>query len=387
NAGTDDQGKQLDADTRAVMAYALAESGGVDGGYVDKLFGDRGNLEPYGRALLALTLSLQKDRRAAEVANEIERTVRTGSGTAYWHSKRQQRLDFAEQDETEGTALSLKALTRIKPNSSLLPLAARWLVSDRTNAYYWNSTKDTAFAIYGLIDYVKASRELEPAYDLEVYVNGENVLTEHVTDASAAKSFVINRQGGVVGGSNQVRIVKRGKGNVYLSSSLEYYTGEEQVSARGNADLNVTREYYRLAITEEGYQLKWSMAPLTGELNSGDLLVVKLRLTGKPARHLMVEDPIPAGVEQLESVGNLNLDYNSGGWCDWYSSREFRDRRTVFFLDLFDGDVLFQYAIRVQVPGDFVVAPTRAELMYRPEIYANTASGRFRFNERSAAKN
>ena len=387
NAGANDQGKQFDADTRAFMVYALAESGGVDANYVDKLFGERGNLEPYGRALLALSLSLQKDKRAVEVANDIERTARSGNRTAYWHSKREKRLDFEEQDETEGTALSLKALTRIKPNSSLLPLAARWLVSDRSNAYYWNSTKDTAFAIYGLIDYVKASRELAPAYDLEVYVNGENVLTERVTDASAAKTFVINRQGGAVGGSNQVRIVKRGPGSVYLSSSLEYYSAEEQVSARGSGDLNVTREYYRLGITEEAYQLKWSMSPLTGEINSGDLLVVKLRLTGTPARHLMVEDPIPAGAEQLESVGNLDLDYNSGGWCDWYSSREFRDRRTVFFLDSFDGDVTFQYAIRVQVPGDFVVAPARAELMYRPEIYANTASGRFKFNERSAAKN
>ncbi|HET7113981.1 MAG TPA: hypothetical protein VFI57_10070, partial [Pyrinomonadaceae bacterium] len=71
---------------------------------------------------------------------------------------------------------------------------------------------------------------------------------------------------------------------------------------------------------------------------------------------------------------------------DWYSSREFRDRRTVFFLDSFDGDVMFQYAIRVQVPGDFVVAPARAELMYRPETNANTASGRFSFNDRSATR-
>jgi uncharacterized protein YfaS (alpha-2-macroglobulin family) len=386
NAGTNDKGKQFDADTRAFMIYALAESGGVDAGQLDKLYGERGNLEPYGRALLALTLSLQKDRRAAEVANEIERTARSGNGTAFWHSKREQRLDFADTDETEGTALSLKALARIKPSSSLLPQAARWLVSDRTNSYYWNSTKDTAFAIYGLIDYVKASRELAPDYDLEVYVNGENVLTERVTDASASKTFVIDRAGGSVGGSNQVRVVKRGKGSLYLSSSLEYYTGEENVSARGSADLNVTREYYRLTVAEENYQLKWSLSPLTGEINSGDLLVVKLRLTGKQARHLMLEDPIPAGAEQLESVGNMNLDYNEHDWSDWYSSREFRDRRTVFFLDEFDGDHTLQYAIRVQVPGDFVVAPSRAELMYRPEIYANTASGRFSFRERAVGK-
>jgi uncharacterized protein YfaS (alpha-2-macroglobulin family) len=150
--------------------------------------------------------------------------------------------------------------------------------------------------------------------------------------------------------------------------------------------LNVTREYQRLAVTEENYQLKWSMSPLTGEIYSGDLLVVKLHITGKPAAHLMIEDPIPAGAEQLESVGNLNLDYNSTGWTDWYSSREFRDQRTVFFLDRFDGDTTFQYAIRVQVPGDFVVAPARAELMYRPEIFANTASGKFGFRDRAAGK-
>ena len=383
SAGTNEKGTTLVAETRAFMVYALAESGGVESGHLDRLYGERTNLQPYGRALLALTLSLQKDKRAYEIANDIERSARTGNRTAYWHSKREERLDFPDQDETEGTAMSLKALTRLKPESSLLPLAARWLVSDRTNSYYWNSTKDTAFAIYGLIDYVKASRELSPAYDLEVYVNGENVLTERVTDGSATRTFVIDRKGSVVGGTNHVRVVKRGKGSLYLSSSLEYYTGDEQVSARGSADLNVTREYYRLAVKEEGYQLKWGMTPLTGEINSGDLLVVKLRITGKQARHLMLEDPIPAGAEQLQSVGNLDLDHSSDGWTDWYSSREFRDRRTVFFLDSFDGDVTFQYAIRVQVPGDFVVAPSRAELMYRPEINANTATGRFAFRERA----
>ena len=386
HSGKNDQDKPFDIDTRAFMVYALAESGGVDATHVDKLYGERGNLQPYGRALLALALSLQKDRRAVELANEIERSATSGNGTAYWHSKREKRLDFADQDETEGTALSLKALVRIKPNTHLLPQVARWLVSDRTNSYYWNSTKDTAFAIYGLIDYVKASRELTPDYDLEVYVNGENVLTQRVTDASVAQTFLFNRRGGDVGGANHVRIVKRGKGQLYLSSSVEYYTNEDQTAARGSADLNVTREYYRLTVTEENYQLKWSLTPLTGEINSGDLLVVKLRLTGQSARHVMLEDPIPAGAEQLESVGNLNLDYNERDWCDWYSSREFRDRRTVFFLDSFDGDHTLQYAIRVQVPGDFVVAPSRAELMYRPEVFANTASGKFSFRER-AAKN
>jgi uncharacterized protein YfaS (alpha-2-macroglobulin family) len=155
------------------------------------------------------------------------------------------------------------------------------------------------------------------------------------------------------------------------------------VAARGSADLNLTREYLRLKVVEDGYKLKWKTEPLSGEIHSGDMLVVRLKLNGGKARHLMIEDPIPAGAEQVESVGNLNLDYTSGhDWTDWYSSREFRDNRTVFFLDYFDGDATLQYAMRVQIPGQFRVAPARAELMYRAAIQSNTASGKLAFLER-----
>ena len=371
---------EIDPDTRAFMVYALVESGGADNSRIEKLFVERSNLQPYGRALLALMLSLNHaDRQAAEVAEEIERSAQVTKGSAHWQTKRPARLDFSEQDLIESTAMSLKALARIKPGSSLLPLAARWLVSERQNGYYWNSTKDTAFAIFGLIDYVKVSRELTPSYDLEVYVNGETVVAEHVSDASATRTFLLNRKGSAVGATNHIRIVKRGPGSLYFSSAVEYYTNDENVEAGGSSDLKVTREYYRLRVEADGDKLKWTMVPLTGEIHSGDLVVVKLRLTGKPARHLMLEDPIPSGAEQMEAVGNLNLDYSDSGWTDWYSSREFRDQRTVFFLDHFDGEVRFQYAMRVQVPGDFVVAPARVELMYEPSTNAHTATQRFTF--------
>ena len=371
------------ADTRAFAIYALAESGGVDNRYVEKLFAERARLQPYGRALLALTLSVAKtDQRAREVAAEIERSAVSDKLTAHWETKREAMLDFSPEDMTESTALSLKALARIKPDSPLLPLAARWLVSDRRNGYYWDSTKDTAFAIFGLIDYVKVSNELTPAYDLEVYLNGETVLVEHVGEAAAAQTFLVQRKGVAVGETNHIRVVKRGKGSLLLSTSVEYHTNDENTAARSSGGLNITREYFRLRVVEDGYKLKWTMEPLTGEICSGDLIVVKLRLTGNKARRLMLEDPIPSGAEQLESVGNLNLNHTSEGWSDWYSSREFRDRRTVFFLDYFDGDATLQYALRVQVPGDFVVAPARAELMYEPLINANTASLRFSFLDR-----
>ncbi len=377
-------GASIDLETRAFMIYALAETGGVETQHVDALFADRDKLQPYGRALLALTLKYRKDdHRAQEVAAAIERSASGDRTTAHWESRRKEMLDFAEWNDTEATALSLKALARIKPQSSLLSRAARWLVSNRPNSYYWSSTKDTAFAIFGLIDYLKVSRELSPNYDVEVYLNGETVLAQHVTSGGASQTFVITRKANEVSSVNQVRVVKRGQGMLYFSTSLDYHTDEEQVAARGSSDLNLTREYLRLRVVEDGYKLKWVVEPLTGEIHSGDLLVVRLRVNGAKARHLMIEDPIPAGAEQIENVGSLNLDYGGGtGWSDWYSSREFRDNRTVFFLDYFDGDTRLQYAIRVQVPGEFRIAPARVELMYQPDTHANTTSGMMNFRER-----
>ena len=99
-------------------------------------------------------------------------------------------------------------------------------------------------------------------------------------------------------------------------------------------------------------------------------------MTGAKAQYLLIEDPIPAGCEQVERFSGLDLTYRTNGWSDWYSQREFRDQRTALFVDYFDGDAVFQYALRVQTPGQFRVAPARAELMYQPGTRSNTANYR-----------
>src|SRR6185295_13788426 len=136
-SGVTEAGTQIDLETRAFMVYAYQEGGGSDGKYLDKIYSERNNLQPYGRALLALTFKLRKDdKRAREIAADIERTVTSDNVVASWESRRKAMLDFAETNDTEATALSLKALSRIKPDSPLLPRVARWLVSNRPRGYY-----------------------------------------------------------------------------------------------------------------------------------------------------------------------------------------------------------------------------------------------------------
>jgi uncharacterized protein YfaS (alpha-2-macroglobulin family) len=367
-------------ETRAYMIYALSQSGDNSSAYVDDLYRNRGALLPYGRALLALTLKQRgNDERALEVAGEIEASAQANDFEAHWEARLKSHYGDEQVMDVEATSFSLKALARIKPQSSLLPKVARWLVGNRRNGYYWLSTRETAFAIFGLTEYLKVSRELDPDYTLEVYVNDERVISQHVTatEAQSAQTFVIERKGRAVGNTNRVRVVKKGRGMLYLSTALEYFTGEEEVAAHGSPELKITREYLRLRVEEnEGGQSSWKLEPLVGEVRSGDLIVSRLRLQGARAQYVMIEDPIPAGCVQIANVSGINLNYSTNNWSDWYSAREFRDERTVFFISSFDGDATFQYAMRVEVPGAFRVAPARAELMYQPTIQSNTGNAR-----------
>ncbi|MEK6334777.1 MAG: MG2 domain-containing protein [Acidobacteriota bacterium] len=380
-AGKNDNGNPIDDETRAYMIYAFTESGESDGHYLEELYGKRATLGPYGRALLALALKQRKDGRAGEIAGIIAGAARQDEFEAHWQTNRVNDYGRDVYLDVEATALSLKALSQIDPGNALLPKVARWLVKNRNHGYYWLSTKETAFAIYGLTDYLKVSKELSPDYSFEIYLNGVLVGNQHVGagDATSGQSLVITKKAGDVANNNQLRIVKHGQGALYVASTVEYFTAEQNVAANSSGDLKITREYLRLRVSEnENGKSSWKIEPMSGELRSGDLIVVRLRLTGGRAQYLMIEDPIPAGAEQIAQVSGIYLNYSSGQWTDWYSNREFRDNRTAIFMNYFDGDATLQYAMRVEVPGEFRVAPARAELMYQPTVQSNTSNDRMR---------
>src|SRR4029079_2346536 len=101
DSGTTEAGTQIDLETRAFMVYALEESGGADGRYIEKILSERGNLQPYGRALLALGLKQRHDdKRARDVAAEVERNVSGDDFSPHWESHRKAMLDFAETNDT-----------------------------------------------------------------------------------------------------------------------------------------------------------------------------------------------------------------------------------------------------------------------------------------------
>ena len=221
------------------MIYAFNMSGGVETGYLNDLYYKRGELQ-----LMAVRCSRSRSRRAATVTRasrgEIERSAKV-DGLCFWESSRQSHYGYVENKTIEASALSSRRWLKFA-QSGVLPKAARWLVASRRYGDRWDSTKDTAFAIYGLTDYLKASRELQPDYTVEVYLNGAQVMTRRMTaqDATSGQPFIIEQKGGEVAGNNEVRVVKRGRGALYLSANLVYYTAATTPPRTGH-QLKMTR--------------------------------------------------------------------------------------------------------------------------------------------------
>jgi hypothetical protein len=365
------------ADIRVYMIYALALSGNVDRALVEDLYSSREKFSAHGQALMALLLAQLKDSRAQEFVRLLEAGAHAEGPFVWWKSERQEMLDFSSDNSFETTAYALKALANLDPKSDLLPRAARWLVEHRSDGYYWDSTEQTATAIYGLIDYLKISGELKPNYTLSVYLNGQKLADRSITEKDVANPLPIMLTAAapqVHAGANEVRIVKSGAGVLYWSASAAYFSREPKPAPAGSYALNVVRDYFKLVPERLDNRIVYSEQPLAGPVQTGDVVEVRLTVSAtKDEQYLQIEDPIPAGFDFIEQEGLYELKEKPSWWDFYYTQREFHDDRGALFSTTYRrGQGQFHYLLKAVTPGTFQANPARVLPMYEPARQAST---------------
>jgi hypothetical protein len=286
-------------------------------------------------------------------------------------------LDFSSDNSFETTAYAVKALADIEPKNELLPKAARWLIDHRSDGYYWDSTEQTATAIYGLIDYLKVSGELKANYTFTVFLNGQKLAERQVTekDVNNPLPIVITAASPAVhAGENQARVVKSGPGVLYWSAAATYFSREPKPAPEGGMALNVVRDYLKLVPQRQGDRIVYEEKPLEGPVEAGDVVVVRLTVSStRDEQYLEIEDPIPAGFEFIEQEGLYELRERPTWWDFYYTRREFHDDRAALFSTMFQrGQGQFHYLLKAVTPGSFQATPARVLPMYEPARQAST---------------
>ncbi|WP_051670236.1 alpha-2-macroglobulin family protein [Bryobacter aggregatus] len=356
--------RQSDAvvDLRAYIAYAL---GGKQD--VDVVWEQRSKMSSYGLAFLGLALDRLKDPRALGIAQELEAAAKQNESEAWWPGTRDSLLDFNDDITPEITSYALKLLSHQRPSSPLLPKAASWLVMHKDQGEWWNSTKQTAMVIYGVTDYLKVSGELKPDLKVTVLVNGKEVLAREFqeADAMALKPYVASV---AAADSNEVEVKVSGTGRAYWSAQAKYYSPEEGRKPSEGGTMSVKREYYRLLPRENAGVTTYALEPLSGDIHPGDSIAVLLNVTAKDWKYVLIEDPIPAGMELVTNDNTINLAGKPTWWRYSWAQREFRDDRVAFFRTYFFNDTAqYFYVMKAVNPGKFRVSPTRIQPMYQPQ--------------------
>lgn len=371
--------ERMRPELRAAVVYALAMSGDSDIKHaLDEQFNRRNDLDPEPLAMTGLAMLAVHDSRAQQIAALLEsKTTRQGD-LAYWKGSYTPLLDYDYDNSVEATAFAMRLLARVNPNDPLLPGVAQWLMLERNGGYWWYSTEQTAMVLFGLVDYLAASHELDADYTVDVLVNGASAGTHHFTaaDITSGASFILNIDAAhLQPNHNTIQIIRRsGQGRIYWSAVGRYFSTSKKDYQAGTLNLNLTRDYFTLVPTQKDGKIVYSLKPFSGTAQVGDVLAVHESISGTPERYLMLEDPIPAGAEFIANEDSYPIEARPGGWFYWYTRHEYHDDHAAFFSDDFTKHQEIFYLIRIVNRGSFTVSPASVEPMYQPGISATTDS-------------
>jgi alpha-2-macroglobulin len=356
------------------VVYALASMGGAPTGALDKVWASREKLNDEGLALAGLALDAASDGRAHQAALLLEKKAKVNDADAYWENNYDGLMDYWDDTSAETTAFALKLLVRQDRGSSLMPKAAGWLAAHREGDY-WSSTEQTAMVIGGLTDYLALSGELANSSDVEVLVNGTSVGRRHFGPGDGfALPWKIEVPAAQLAAGGQVTVRKTGNGITYWSAESDWHSADRRLFQQGKLALNITRDYYLLKKRQNTPfdPITYDLSPLDGPVHVGDIVAVRLALSGTQWKYLMAEDPIPAGTEFLADSGLYKLNNKPDWWADWFTRKEFHDDRAAFFNTEFNGRREYVYLLKVVNPGKFQISPAQAGPMYQSNVETTT---------------
>jgi uncharacterized protein YfaS (alpha-2-macroglobulin family) len=336
-----------------------------------RLFQERNRLNPYGQALLALSLQQASDsKRARNVLCDLLEQVKRDSteGTAHIPTATASWWSWYNSD-VETNAWALRATLAVEPSNELASGLAQWLALHRQSGTYWRSTRDSALAVAALAEYVLTRNGSAADCRVTIRLDGKPIreVTIGLATLLAPDRHLFLPGSKLRPGKHTVTLEKTGHGELQFSARFRTFARQDTFEAAGKG-LRLKREYFSLGA--DGSKRK----PLTGDaaVAVGDIIEVVLTIdVDNTYDYLAFTDPRPAGCEPV--------DVQSGGlWLDQsWANVELRDQGVLFFLPyLGRGQQVLRYRLRAETPGTFRILPASGFAMYAPQIQGASAGGR-----------
>jgi alpha-2-macroglobulin len=385
--------KKMDFVSATLVANALVGLGTPNPGALNVLYDARAAQPLFAQAALLRAMA-KSDMSAAQLKTlrgEVEARLRVGPSEVDVDEPSDDRLGAVLESPTRSLSMVLSALLAVDPKHVLAPRIARRLLATRRDGG-WRTTQEDAWALMALADYRRAQERGASAREVTVTLGGDDLLKSSFPLGSLREDKVTLAASELARRGGPLSFAVSGEGPVFFSAELRYATATLPTRARDEGLF--VKKYVRSVPASEVAAAASSIPKVSAaSVPAGDLVLVDLLFeSAEPRDHVVLDDPLPAGLEALD----YDLDTTSRGAADaeakahekdhktvWLgttfreatSRREVRDDRVVtFYRHLEPGMYRVTYLARATSIGTFVVPPTRIEAMYAPEVYGRTGA-------------
>lgn len=237
----------------------------------------------------------------------------------------------------------------------------------------WHNTRDSALAVFALLEYDDLLHGDGPDREIEVQINAEKKRTGRLERLGAEPLKMLFEDSDLRAGKNDLALgldeAPRGAGATgmrrHFQVELEYYTQESKIAATSEG-LELDRIYWLL---DDKKEPKKKLA--NGDsISVGHFLRVIFKVKApKRKTYVLLEDRKLAGCEPVAKKSGRDV-------CRGRNAHvELRADRTAIFFDWVGPDEHeVSYDIEAVLPGSFTAMPARIEMMYEARCSATSAS-------------
>jgi uncharacterized protein YfaS (alpha-2-macroglobulin family) len=306
--------------------------------------------------------------QARSTLDLLKAKAQDGKEVAYWAPETNVWGD-------EATSWALAAFEAIRPADPIVPKLVRYLMNTR-KGLDWQSTRDSAYALIGLTQYLKQNKEQSQPSTAEILVDGKSVKKIYLDPKLPMDpNWTLKIPRSSLGNSSvSVHLVNTGPGKCYYSVQLNTLDiAPELKPETTDPGLSVVRHYYRLEprqLENGSIRLLPTLKPMSS-FTSGDLVRVEIDISSDvPRKYMMIEEPTPSScrVEERDVPGG------SDQWSEWWSRTVTLDDRVAFFAtEIPKGTSKITYTMTAEQTGKVSALPTMVQNMYDPERNAYAA--------------
>jgi len=355
---------------RAFVAYLLGINKTLDRATLT-LLSREFDQQPREARLLLLLAGVRSGLTRVEEAAPLARRTLTASPAADQADEFQAR--FREP------ALALLAASAILPGDPLTDLAAARLTAGMGPQGIWSSTSDTGWSLLALGRHFQGQKFPSGPVRLKINQPGR-----------PSQELSLEPRGFARLSLDPGAFLRRPV--VELESDVPETLLYQLLVARPRPD-------QAQAGAENGFLVSKRIDNVdgTGTVKVGDLVEVRVRIEarGRPGRYVILDDPLPAGLVAIntalateEEAGGSSLapsdrfrfsQWNQAGFYNFQPHFfQIKDDRVVAFRNqVWPGVYEFSYVARAVCAGEFVLPPTRVELMYDPQVNGFTPASTF----------